>query len=245
MDNTDAWRSWFTISGGQGVGRIRLSVYVKPLDLALPRELSGWDVGRLEISRVEAFVPREDFKGSLTFEIEGGERQMSGEASTKDTDADSNMVWDLEDSPIILPALSRSVTPMTIRLKTSASLGRKKAKGFATLWLSRVPRHEEVVLDLPLTATIAPFVAREPMSLPLPTALSQAGTYEPPPPQLSPKENSLARLRSQSTSSGIEGGWLRLTVRWIPGMSSAHRTLALQGSSDVRQAYRRARFHLF
>uniref|UniRef100_V5EY94 C2 domain-containing protein n=2 Tax=Kalmanozyma brasiliensis (strain GHG001) TaxID=1365824 RepID=V5EY94_KALBG len=139
---------WYTLTGGLGYGKIRITLLFRSVELSVPRPLRGWNVGIVEIAKVKVTgVPQSllDKKAChLSVETVGGKTSTddtlpvddyesgAGDAATVSYD------WPLKE-PIRLPVRQRYPNSLYLSLRTDSRLpGRSHHHAWAFVPLNRV-----------------------------------------------------------------------------------------------------------
>jgi hypothetical protein len=123
--------------GGIGIGRLRVSVVFRCIDLQAPKELLGWDYGTLEVkSPVKAI-------GSLPDEIQKLRIKLRTSISrAKMQAADREWTPKHNKQQVFLAVRKRYSTPLVIEFRKSA-LGPDSTAAFGVFWLMDIPDEEE------------------------------------------------------------------------------------------------------
>ncbi|ORY26686.1 hypothetical protein BCR39DRAFT_540429 [Naematelia encephala] len=164
---------WFPLVGGLGWGRIRLSLLWKPLDMQLPRGISGYEAATFEIRALASTdLGRQIEKGiSLVIETETDKYKLvssfEGQSSTASTvsfhsagprsslsfDEHTEVDWDIQ-KPIRLAVEWRHSCSVLFSFITRAGvLKKKKIVGLATTRLDYCPDNQLIERTIPVFAT--------------------------------------------------------------------------------------------
>ncbi|KAJ8516371.1 hypothetical protein ONZ45_g6327 [Pleurotus djamor] len=147
----------FPLAGGIGYGRVKLSLSFRSVELQLPHELQGWDVGTLEVHEVRL---------SQTGPIAGKTRAFIDELKkcrliSRTSYAKRKLVgtFDEERQEMVMRAKHSRTAKLAVRQRYASCLVlefRKRVLGpdptpaFGILWLKDIPDEEEVELTIPL-----------------------------------------------------------------------------------------------
>jgi hypothetical protein len=154
---------WYTLTGGLGYGKIRITLLFRSVELSVPRPLRGWNVGIVEVASIKATgVPQSllDKKPAhISLETVGGK------VSTDDVDAaedyESGMGEDATVSyafplkePIRLPVRQRYPNSLYISLRTDSRMpGRTHHHAWAFVPLNRISDETRIQRRLRLFET--------------------------------------------------------------------------------------------
>ncbi|SNX87617.1 uncharacterized protein MEPE_06327 [Melanopsichium pennsylvanicum] len=147
---TDSSRStgWYTLTGGLGYGKIRITLLFRSVELSVPRPLRGWNVGLVEVASVKVTgVPQSllDKKVChLTLETVGGKTSTDDTEPIDDyesgmgSDATVSYEFSLKD-PIRLPVRQRYPNSLYLSLRTDSRMpGRHHYHAWAFVPLNRI-----------------------------------------------------------------------------------------------------------
>ncbi|KAJ3516134.1 hypothetical protein NLJ89_g1313 [Agrocybe chaxingu] len=136
--------------GGIGYGLMRLSLTFRSVQLQLPKQLLGWDVGTLEIqpqAKASSELPQEYFSDRLVMCTLYSKGKM---VPNPDGDGGSGGGWTAKhDKPIRLVVKKRYASCLLIKFRKHA-VGPDLTPAFCTLWLKDIPDDEEVTVSLPV-----------------------------------------------------------------------------------------------
>ena len=116
LTKTSKSTEWYTLTGGIGFGKIRITLLFRSIEIVVPRPLRGWNIGVLEVARCravglasqmfdtkECHIMFETVGGRVeTTNVESYEEYESGEGA----DATVGFEWPLK-SPLRLPVRQR------------------------------------------------------------------------------------------------------------------------------------------
>ncbi|TVY40867.1 Meiotically up-regulated protein 190 protein [Lachnellula occidentalis] len=154
----------YALDGGMGYGRIMISVLFRSVDLQLPKNLLGWDLGSLEIlgDRVSVENDERGYLSSsrIVMHTDVGKSSISRRWIEKDHAAAS---WNLEriregsndmqKHRILIPVRRRYQAPVKIEFFNQSS---RKPVAYAIYWLCDLVDNTETVLSLPVYKTPMP-----------------------------------------------------------------------------------------
>lgn len=200
----------YPLAGGIGYGRARISMVWRSVELQMPRELTGWDYGTLEVKGPVRAKSQLDgnLRGSklkLTTNIGKGKMHPSSNHSSGQ-EVGEWMPKKKGDDSIFLAVVKRHASSMVLEFYHS-SLVSDSNPAIAVLWLSSIPDEEDKIVTLNVW---------------------KGGKKQ------------LDRARSCSEYQGLEEGEeplgeIEMTVRFWRGLSGYHKKYAGKSrNSDVR-----------
>lgn len=205
----------YALDGGLGYGRITISVLFRSVDLKLPRNLLGWDLGSLEVLGDKVQVEG-DSEGILSGSRIALHTDV-GKASIKSAWLDKNgnaTSWNLEQviegsnelqrHRVLLPVRRRYQAPVRLEFYNKTS---RKPVAYAIYWMSDLVDNTETALQLPVYKT------------PMPKQMTQNYISD------------IDRDKIQSNKIGT----IRLTVRFKMGMDDSHKQWLK--NNDERETY--------
>lgn len=151
---------WFPLDGGIGFGRIRLSLLFRSVELKLPPQLTGWDVGTFEFTSQKLLAEGYPTAGKIKLRTGGSTGLIPRENAEKT--ADGVIEWSLEKRSkkrnrahrIKLPVKHRYMSPITFdfydRSRSPTSRG---PDAHATLWLDTLVDNEDTPIRIPIFRT--------------------------------------------------------------------------------------------
>jgi len=247
----EAYLRWFPLSGGLGWGHVRISLLFKPIDIALPPRISGYEVATLEVRSLTATdlssisdrnvsVAIETDCDRYTLETAGDEDghkstevhspgQVSSRASLDLAGDGAQVEWAI-DRPIKLAVEYRHSCSVVISFITKSKIvKKKKVLGLATIKLDDCPDGESSERTVPI------FETTEVKDAVMGTAAwTDHDTQSPAAPSTPTR-----RLSSSSSRRRLSGGpariigYVTLSLVLHPGISRAHSTLC---KKDLRFA---------
>lgn len=139
---------WYTLTGGLGYGKIRITLLFRSVELSVPRPLRGWNIGIIEVAniRVSGVHPAllEKKACYLTLETVGGKTSTDDAEPVDDNEGDTasngtvSYEWSLEE-PLRLPVRQRYPNALYLSLRTDSRLpGRSHHHAWAFVPLNRI-----------------------------------------------------------------------------------------------------------
>ncbi|KAK0566892.1 hypothetical protein OC861_003014 [Tilletia horrida] len=246
---TDQW----AITGGVGYGKIRLSLLFRSLDITIPKVLSGWNIGVLEVGacRVSGLAASEFQKRECSLLFECG----NASAETDDVAAITHQshpgpdagtptveyVWSL-DQPVKVAVRNRYPANLFITLRSDRSLGRHVTHAFAMLPLNRIPDDTQITRRVPIfhTHNTQTFEQETMRAM---TFSDQLASNNVTPSRWGPileeiSQNSMAGVAPRDIvgASIRHVGWLQITCVFNAGCGPEHRSL-VSGDPELRMVY--------
>lgn len=141
---------WYPLDGGVGFGRIRISILFRSVELRLPPQQLGWDIGTFEF--LSDFITTTNYAPGSNVKLRL--RTGGSSASVKRnhcTQEDGGLKFDISESEdgrkLRLPVRHRYSSPIFVEFHTS---GHRKADAFASLWLLELVDGEEQDFNIPI-----------------------------------------------------------------------------------------------
>lgn len=205
----------YAIDGGMGYGRMMVSVLFRSVDLKLPKNLLGWDLGSFEVlgDHIQA---ENDVHGILSsariaIHTDAGKGSVSRRWLDK---SDHGALWNLKSVTegdttlqkhrVIVPVRRRYQSPVKFEF---FNRGNRKPVAYAIYWLTDIVDNADTVLTLPVYKT------------PMPKQMTQ---------------NYISDIqRSELEAEKI--GTIKLTVRFKMGMDDTHKQWLK--NNDERETY--------
>ncbi|KAF8454816.1 hypothetical protein BDZ91DRAFT_841556, partial [Kalaharituber pfeilii] len=211
---------WFPLDAGVGFGRVRVSVLFRSVEMALPRELAGWDGGGFFHRRRRGSAADRVVAGALRLRTGGSVAKASRRAAqtyTDDTTGDECVRWETltpsGEQALQLPVKHRYMSPLVIAvLKRSKSRGHRP-RAYCVLWLPTIADHVPARISLPIYTTSNPArLTHNFFPFDSPTLPSDFPDLD-----------------------LVKVGQVTFTVTFIPGMCPAHKCFAL--TNDDRELF--------
>ena len=237
LQTTSQVTRWFPLDAGLGFGRVRIGILFRSIEMTLPRELSGWDVGRIEFcdnditvykSAEEPGAPASNTQltlGKIRMRTGGSVAKVSAKAGAT---TEQNLKWSVHngDGRLRLPVKHRYMSPLVIELPTTGGGGlplptkshKAKKKAYGVLWLDNLVDHEPKLIRLPIYLTENP--ARFTQNY---TATNFTDGYT---------------SKSVDAPEDIEMsqiGWAQFRIVYVPGMCKEHSHFAT--TNDERELF--------
>jgi hypothetical protein len=133
--------STFPLAGGVGYGRARISMVFRSVQCQLPKSMTGWDYGTVDIQpNLKAIdLPQELQKMRLKIRVGKSKGKMHSQGPDE---------WQTKnEKPIRLPIRSRYAVPLVLEFRQDAAL-RDHTPAFAILWLKDIPDNEQQTMRL-------------------------------------------------------------------------------------------------
>lgn len=147
---TESSRStgWYTLTGGLGYGKIRITLLFRSIELSVPRPLRGWNVGIVEVASLKVTgVPQSllDKKAChLSLETVGGKTSTDNTEPVEDYESETGVSatvsyeWPLKET-IRLPVRQRYPNLLHLSLRTDSRMpGRHHHHAWAFVPLNRI-----------------------------------------------------------------------------------------------------------
>lgn len=151
---------WWTLTGGNGSGKMRASVLFQPLDIKLERPLCGWSIGVIEVFKISIVGPlleSENFYVKMTIDSQSNQcSKPTEEAFVTRKGQLAELQWVFKPR-MKLPVINRMQTTLTLQLM-KPSTGKLALRDNAVskpihVWLSDVLHDDMVCLDVELVKT--------------------------------------------------------------------------------------------
>lgn len=148
---------WFPLDCGLGYGQIRISLLFRSIDLTLPPELLGWDIGTVEFVG-EKITSTIDKVSKLKFRTGGSTGKLPRKNCTA-LDTATGVEWNTiigskNPHKLRLPVQHRYMSPLTIDIYTASSS--RKPDAHAMLWLNKLIDNEIKTVNIPIWKTTDP-----------------------------------------------------------------------------------------
>jgi hypothetical protein len=205
----------YALDGGMGYGRITVSVLFRSVNLKLPRNLLGWDLGSLEVLGDKVLV-ESDHSAFLSatriaLHTDVGKGSISRKWLEK---GDDGVAWNLQritqgnttlqKHRVLIPVRRRYQAPVRLEFYNQSN---RKPIAYAIYWLCDLVDNNETVLHLPVYKT------------PMPKQMTQ---------------NYMSNIEMDKVKSD-RVGTIKLTVRFKMGMDESHRQWLT--TNDDRESY--------
>jgi hypothetical protein len=154
----------YALDGGMGYGRITISVLFRSVDLRLPRNLLGWDIGSFEVLGNTIQVEN-DTNGALSsakisIHSDAGHQiipsrwiEKGGNGTAWNLESVNQGPTTLQKHRVLIPVRRRYQSPLRLEFFNKGS---RKPTAYAIYWLSDIVDNVETVLTLPVYKTPMP-----------------------------------------------------------------------------------------
>ncbi|XXG97691.1 hypothetical protein Hte_003998 [Hypoxylon texense] len=142
---------WYPLDGGIGFGRIRISLLFRSVELKLPPQQLGWEVGTFEFTseKISATFPG-SAKGKTKLKLRTGGSSAVVKREQCSAEGD-NVEWNISgitnNPQPRLPVRYRYRSPVFFEFHLP---GKRHADFFAAIWLSELVDGEEKDFDIPV-----------------------------------------------------------------------------------------------
>ncbi|KAI5475845.1 hypothetical protein MNV49_000809, partial [Pseudohyphozyma bogoriensis] len=131
------WTRWYRINQGAGVGRLRLSVLFRPLDIELHHSLLSWSLGTLEVSSIKITGLQTHFEGQVRIATEDWSETAGVEEPEVAATGENSLLVTLP-RPIQVPVTDHRRGRLTLTLEEPHSITHNKGKAFASIHVSEI-----------------------------------------------------------------------------------------------------------
>ena len=143
---------WYPLDGGQGFGRVRISVLFRSIETRLPPNMLGWDVGTFEFlsDRILAIGWKHNTKIKLRT---GGSTGRIGRTHCHTLAEKDGVYFDVnasEGKQVRMPVQHRYRSPIIFEFHLA---GKRGAAAYASIWLQHLTDNEETPIDIPIWTT--------------------------------------------------------------------------------------------
>ena len=149
---------FYDLKGGEGTGRIRVSMIFRSIGMRLEESLLGYDIGTFVVSSPIVCTGEGINARKLTLRTAGSQRSIKGGEKS-----DGGYIWKLDDKQSMLPVHYRYMSPLVFEFAGISDtipgpLGKRmnKNKHFAILWLYKLTDNQEQEFVLPIYKTDNP-----------------------------------------------------------------------------------------
>lgn len=148
FQNSSVISRYYPLQGGIGYGKIRISLLFRAIDVSLPKQLLGGDIGSVEI--LSKFISA----GDITDENVAGAGYLEFQTPLSKRNAShSNPVlsapgWNLEGKRFRLSVKHRYSAPCVLFFRRDSVVRRDKCLAVAALWLKDIPDDENTTIKL-------------------------------------------------------------------------------------------------
>jgi hypothetical protein len=241
----------YTLTGGLGWGKIRISLIWRSIEVTIPKQLTGWNLGVIEIAKCfvdgiakSSFERRE---AHMMFETVGGRAETEGVEpheeyeSGEGGDAKIGFNWPIKD-PIRVAVRQRYPNFLYIHLRSDSRVpGRTHRHAHTVVSLSRLVDGEVTLKKVPLFET-SDWQQFEQDILRGITTTDHLASPSSDKTSLLPILDDLCKTKDGDHWKFSENehfkkvGYLELTLIYHPGVSMEHKALT-SGDHEMRVAY--------
>jgi Ca2+-dependent lipid-binding protein len=157
---------FYDLKGGEGTGRIRVSMIFRSMKMKLDYSLLGFSVGSFVFTS-PIICTGTMHSSKLRIRVSGSQRLIKeNEKSSSSTDSEKRVTYTLTRPNNVLPVQHRYLSPLVLEFRSgslpitdklpgTAALT-KKSKHYAVTWLFRLVDNEECNFELPVYETNNP-----------------------------------------------------------------------------------------
>ncbi|EXJ95409.1 hypothetical protein A1O1_00530 [Capronia coronata CBS 617.96] len=143
---------WYPLDGGIGFGRIRISVLFRSVELKLPPNMLGWDVGTFEFISDQIVAKGWTANTKLKLRTGGSTAKVSRTQCHSSEEGDG-VYWDVSpqnNHHVRLPVKYRYRSPVIFEFHVT---GKRGAAAYASIWLQNLVDNQETPIDIPIWKT--------------------------------------------------------------------------------------------
>lgn len=142
---------WYPLGGGIGFGRIRISLLLRHVELKLPPNMLGWDVGTFQFTSDKITLKNFNQRAKIKLRTGGSTNKISHHRFHVEGD---NSYVDIADQSfrdsIRLPVKHRYRSPVVFEIRNHGKIGETC---YAVLWLKHLVDNEDTPIDIPIWST--------------------------------------------------------------------------------------------
>lgn len=142
---------WYPLGGGIGFGRIRISLLLRHVEIKLPPNMLGWDVGTFEFTSDKITLKNFNQRAKIKLRTGGSSNKISRHRFHVDGD---NSYVDIADKSfrdsIRLPVKHRYRSPIVFEIRSHGKMGEAY---YAVLWLQHLVDNQDTPIDIPIWST--------------------------------------------------------------------------------------------
>ncbi|PWN49063.1 hypothetical protein IE53DRAFT_165652 [Violaceomyces palustris] len=243
---------WYTLTGGLGFGKIKITILFRSIEISVPRPLRGWNVGVLEVGSCRVIgLPRLEFEKKechVLFETVGGKAETTNvEPVDEHSDSVAATVeykWPLK-GPVRVPVRQRYPSFLYIHLRSESRLpGRHHTHAHAVIPLNRMADDVPVPRRVPLFETTDWHRFEQDMlrastkseQLVSPSPMDERPELHPALEELCEQGNQELPLEVLSDGHIKRIGWLEVHLVFHSGIGPEHRS-CVAGDAEMRYAF--------
>ncbi|KAJ9649386.1 hypothetical protein H2199_000161 [Coniosporium tulheliwenetii] len=147
---------WYPLDGGIGFGRIRISVLFRSVELRLPPNMLGWDVGTFEFTSDRILALNYDHHAKIKMRTGGSTGKISRTQAQKLPEGDGyyyDLVKKDGKNDVRLPVRYRYRSPVVFEFHLAT---KRHAHAYAIIWLHHLVDNEETPINIPIWTTSNP-----------------------------------------------------------------------------------------
>ncbi|KAI7462935.1 hypothetical protein KC357_g8346 [Hortaea werneckii] len=161
LDTASQVTRWYPLDGGIGFGRIRISLLFRSIETRLPPQQLGWDVGTFLFGSERIVAEGYGHHAKIKMRTGGSIGKISRTHchALKDEGGKEGYYWDMakahgkDGKEVKLPVKYRYRSPVVFEMHIA---NKRKADGYAILWLNTLIDNEDIPVDIPIWQTAAP-----------------------------------------------------------------------------------------
>lgn len=153
LQTTSQVTRWYPLDGGIGFGWTRISLLFRHVEIKLPSNMLGWDVGTFEFACNKVVAKNYGHQSKIKIHAGGGLRKITRHICHLEG---CEAVYDISDETI------RDTLRMPVKHRYRSSVvfafhtrGKRGATGYAVLWLQHLVDNEIAYVDIPIWTTKA------------------------------------------------------------------------------------------
>ena len=255
LTQTSRLTQWYTLTGGLGWGKIRITLLWRSVEVTLPKQLGGWNVGVIEVAKcVVGGISKASFErreAHMMFETVGGRAETEQvepfDMHESDDSGDDKIGfrWPLKE-PVRIAVRQRYPNFLYIHLRSDSRVpGRVYKHAHTVVSLSRLRDGEETSKRVPIFETsdwqqfeqdlMHGMTAPDQLASPTPMDTAHLPILEE---LCDPAADEYAHMASSMAQENKfkQIGYLDITLIFHPGVSIEHKALTA-GDHEMRLAY--------
>jgi hypothetical protein len=147
---------WYPLGGGIGYGRIRISLLFRSVEVRLPPQQLGWDVGTFEFTSQSILATGYNTPSKLKMRTGGSVGKIS-RAECKKADNGEGIFWNVTDNDgnrkLRLPVRYRYRSPIIFEFH---SVNKRHADAYAVIRLHDLEDNKDEAINIPIWKTNRP-----------------------------------------------------------------------------------------
>lgn len=142
---------WYPLGGGIGFGRIRISLLLRHVEIKLPPNMLGWDVGTFQFRSDRITLKNFNHRAKIRLRTGGSTNKISRQRfHVEGNDSYVDIADQSVRDSIRLPVKHRYRSPVVFELHTQGKMG---AAGYGVIWLQNLVDNEDTPIDIPIWST--------------------------------------------------------------------------------------------